>query len=162
MGSWSAVAAAAPELAHNVQARFEATGLGLLATLRKDGSPRLTGIEPLFAEGELWLGMMPDSLKAADLQRDGRFALHAATTDKDVKEGDAKLNGVAVEVVDGATKAAFQAGFKEQRGQDIPPGPFHLFRLDVQEMSFLRPVGGEYLEITVWREGQDVRRIERR
>jgi hypothetical protein len=162
MASWSAVTAAAPDLAASVQARFQATGLGLLATLRKDGSPRLSGIEPLFAMGELWLGMMPDSLKAADLQRDGRFALHSATADKEVKEGDAKLAGVAHEVLDDATKSAYQAGFKEQNGQDIPPGAFALFRLDVRELSFLRPVGGEYLEITVWREGEDVRRIERR
>jgi hypothetical protein len=57
--------------------RFEATGLGLLATLRADGSPRVSGLEPLFALGELWFGMMPESRKALDLLRDPRFAIPA-------------------------------------------------------------------------------------
>ena len=66
MASWSQVEAAAPELAERVKERFDATGLGLLATLRTDGSPRISGIEPLFALDELWLGMMHGSRKAAE------------------------------------------------------------------------------------------------
>ena len=105
MTSWNDFARTAPELAAlNVQTRFEATGLGMLATLRKDGSPRISGIEPSFFEGELWLGMMDGSLKARDLQRDPRIALHNATVDKEVKEGDVKVSGLAVEVTDDATK----------------------------------------------------------
>src|SRR5919205_2769551 len=103
MASWSGVTSAAPELAALVRARFEATGLGLLATLRRDGSPRISGIEPLFTDAELWLGMMPGSRKAADLLRDPRFALHNATVDKQVTHGDAKLSGRAVLVQDEAT-----------------------------------------------------------
>ena len=64
MASWNDVTIAAPALAKAVQGRFEATGLGILATLRKDGSPRVSGVEPLFAVGELWLGSMPALLKA--------------------------------------------------------------------------------------------------
>src|SRR4051812_49049254 len=84
MATWTDIEADAPELAATVRARFEAHGMGLLATLRRDGSPRISGIEPLFALGELWMGMMPGSRKAADVVRDPRFALHSATTDKDV------------------------------------------------------------------------------
>ena len=98
MVCWSDVVIAAPELAAAVQARFDAHGLGLLATLRRDGSPRISGIEPLFALGEVWLGMMPESRKALDLLRDPRFALHNATVDKAVTEGDAKLAGRAIPV----------------------------------------------------------------
>src|ERR671935_3336335 len=105
MAAWRDVASAAPELAALVRARFEATGLGLLATLRRDGSPRISGIEPLFTADDLWLGMMPGSRKAADLLRDPRFALHSATTDKQVTHGDAKINGRAVVVEDEATIA---------------------------------------------------------
>src|ERR687883_1376464 len=100
MADWSTVSAQVPELAARVRARFEATGLGLLATLRRDGSPRISGIEPLFTDDELWLGMMPDSRKATDLLRDPRFALHSATVDKQVTEGDARLSGEAVLVED--------------------------------------------------------------
>src|SRR2546429_100973 len=100
MASWSEVESAAPELAERVRERFEATGLGLLATLRADGSPRISGIEPLFALDELWLGMMHGSRKAADLQRDPRLALHNATEDKQVTNGDARITGRAVEISD--------------------------------------------------------------
>src|ERR687886_2491054 len=103
MPAWKDVASAAPELAALVRARFEATGLGLLATLRRDGSPRISGIEPLFTDDELWLGMMPDSRKATDLVRDARFALHSATVDKQVTQGDAKIGGRAVLVEDEPT-----------------------------------------------------------
>jgi hypothetical protein len=72
VASWSEVEAAAPELAERVKERFAATGLGLLATLRADGSPRISGIEPLFALDELWLGMMDGSRKATDLLRPPR------------------------------------------------------------------------------------------
>src|ERR671926_222591 len=131
MPNWKEVAAAAPELAALVRARFEATGLGLLATLRRDGSPRISGIEPLFTDDELWLGMMPDSRKATDLLRDPRFALHSATVDKQVTEGDARLSGQAVLVEDDETKAAFRKAFEAQNGYPVPPGEFTLFRADV-------------------------------
>src|SRR5438046_1873805 len=100
MAFWSEVEKAAPELAAKVRERFDAHGLGLLATIRRDGSPRISGLEPLFSLGDLWLGMMPGSLKAADLLRDPRFALHSATTDKQVTEGDAKVAGRALPVED--------------------------------------------------------------
>ncbi len=92
MSSWSEVKVAAPELAASVEERFEAHGLALMATLRRDGSPRISGVELLFAAGELWLGMMPDSRKARDLERDPRLALHSATTDKEVREGVAEVS----------------------------------------------------------------------
>src|SRR5919202_4427540 len=123
MGTWREVASAAPELAALVRARFEATGLGLLATLRRDGSPRISGIEPLFTDDELWLGMMPGSRKAADLLRDPRFALHSATIDKQVTHGDARISGRAVAVQDEPTLARFRQAFEAHTGQAPPPGP---------------------------------------
>jgi hypothetical protein len=160
MAAWREVAAAAPEVAGLVRRRFEATGLGLLATLRRDGSPRISGIEPLFTDDELWLGMMPGSRKATDLLRDPRFALHSATIDKQVTEGDARVSGRAVMVEDEPSKAAFRAAFQAHTGYDIPPGPFTLFRADVQELSTIQP-GGDHLNIDHWREGQPARRVER-
>ena len=77
MARWSEIATATPDLADAVRERFEATGFGLLATLRADGSPRVSGLEPLFALGELWFGLMPESRKALDLLRDPRFAIPA-------------------------------------------------------------------------------------
>src|ERR1044072_903497 len=75
--NWAVFATAEPDLARTVEERFGAFTHHVLATLRKDGSPRTTGIEVRFLNGELWLGMMPDSLKALDLRRDPRFSLQA-------------------------------------------------------------------------------------
>ena len=153
---------AAPELAADVKRRFEATGLGLLATLRKNGFPRISGIEPSFAVGEMWLGMMDGSLKALDLRRDPRLAVHSATADKDVTEGDARVTGVAKELVKGDEGwDGYVAHLREHSGFDPDAGiPFHVFRIDVSELMFLKPAG-DHLEIGTWREGGDVRVIAR-
>jgi hypothetical protein len=160
MATWSTFAADAPELAGRVRARFEAHRHHLLATLRKDGSPRLSGTETPFLRGELWLGMMLDSLKALDLRRDPRYALHSAPIDKDMVDGDAKLAGLAVELTDPGEFAAV-AGALADGAEYPPPDDYHLFRLDVSEVSLVRPVGDE-LVIDLWREGKGLRRISRR
>jgi hypothetical protein len=162
MATWLEFTEAAPELASRVRGRFEATGLGFLATLRRDGSPRLTGVEPLFALDEVWLGMMPGSRKALDLRRDPRLALHNASTDKEVRDGDARITGRADEIAEGdPVMAGYRAAFEAAAGQAPPPGPFHLFRVDVTEVSFVRP-GGDSLIVEWWRPGEPVHRIERR
>jgi len=162
MASWSEVVSTAPELAAEVRGRFDAYGLALLATLRRDGSPRISGIEPLFALDQLWLGMMPGSRKAADLLRDPRFSLHSATTDKQVTDGDAKLSGRALPVDDDdeTTFAEFREAFAAHSGYPPPPGIFHLFRADVEELSMVQPAV-DHLNISWWRQGGPVHRIER-
>lgn len=154
MSSWQEVEKAAPELAAAVRERFEAHGLGLVATLRRDGGPRICGIEPLFARGDLWLGMMPESLKAADLRRDPRLALHSATVDKDVTAGDARITGRAEEVADSARRDAYLAALREATG--FEPDALGLFRVEVTELSFVLPKDNT-LTISSWREGAGVR-----
>lgn len=152
MTSWTDAAAAAPDLAADVQARFAATGLGYLATLRADGSPRISGVEPFWWDGEAWLGMMWESRKALDLRRDGRCSLQSANVDKDVAEGDARISGRAVETFDDDVKAGMGAAFAEQSEHAFNPddvAPFHLFRIDVEELFFLRP-GGDHLDLRWW------------
>jgi hypothetical protein len=161
MARWEEIEAAAPEVAALAQARFEATGLGFLATLRKDGSPRISGIEPTFLDGEVWLGMMDGSLKARDLRRDPRFSLHSASADKEVKDGDAKLTGRAVEVTDQDAKVGFMRRFAELNEYGPPEDePYHLFRLDITEVMTLRP-DGDHLAIDTWHEGRGVGHIDR-
>lgn len=163
MTSWNDVMTAAPDLGRRVQDRFESTGLALVATLRHDGAPRISGIETFFGLGDLWLGMMPSSLKAKDLQRDGRFALHAATADKDMTDGDAKIAGVAVEVTDEAQRAAYARGFAEATGFDpADSGDFHLFRLHVTEVVYLSIAPeGDAMLIERWSPGRPVETIRR-
>lgn len=159
MASWGVVHRVAPQLAEAVQACFDAHLHKVIATLRRDGSPRVSGTEATFRGGELWLGMMPRSVKALDLLRDPRFALHSATVDPEMAGGDAKLSGRAIEVVDDATIAAFVEGFEHER-DDEPPQPFHLFRADVSEIV-RTTVEGDHLVVESWREGEGSRRVER-
>ena len=99
MASWSDFEAEAPELAARVRELLDAHGHKTIATIRRDGSPRISGTETELSDGELWIGSMQDALKARDLQRDPRFALHSASEDPDVWTGDAKL---AESVITGA------------------------------------------------------------
>src|SRR5690348_14582075 len=96
-----------PEFAARVQAAFDAHGHKILATLRRDGSPRVSGIEARFRDGELWLAGMPRSVKFVDLRRDPRMALHSGSDEPDAFRADAKVSGRAVEVTDPAELAAF-------------------------------------------------------
>src|SRR5688572_2010961 len=100
MPSWSDFEAAAPELAGTVRARLDAHTHKTLATVRRDGSPRISGIETTLVEGELWIGSMWQALKARDLQRDPRFALHSGSDEPADWRGDAKLAGIVEEITD--------------------------------------------------------------
>jgi hypothetical protein len=157
MTTWQEVEAEAPELAVAVRERFEKYTLGMMATVRKDGSPRVSGIETGFRYGELWLGMMDHSRKGDDLRRDPRFALHAASTDKDVADPDAKLAGVALEV-DGAAKERYADDLERER--DWRPQDFLLFKVDVKELVRVF-AEGDKLVIESWHEGTGLNRVAR-
>jgi hypothetical protein len=145
MPSWKEFEAAAPELAERVRERLDAHKHKTLATVRRDGSPRISGVETELRDGELWTGSMWQAVKARDLQRDPRFALHSGSDEPSDWKGDAKLAGVAEEVTDAARR-----------------GSSHLFRLDLREVSTVglndRRNG---LVIDVWTPDRGVRRIER-
>jgi hypothetical protein len=122
------VEAEAPELAALARGFLGAHIHETLATLRRDGSSRISGTEVNFADGELWLGSMWRSLKALDLLRDPRFALHSGLADSPDWTGDAKPAGRADEVTDPERKAAII-------GADGPSGPSHLFCADSPSSS---------------------------
>jgi hypothetical protein len=162
VATWGDFSRSEPEFARFVQARFDSHKHKMLATLRKDGSPRLSGIEATFADGQLWLGMMPDSQKALDLQRDPRLALHSAPLDSEMADGDAKISGRGIEHSADNTKAQFADAVKDASVEDMPPGPFHLFSIDIDEAVLIR-IGdpADHLVIETWREGQGLKRIKR-
>jgi hypothetical protein len=119
MASWSEFSAAAPELATRVQERLDAHRHKTIATLRGDGSPRISGTETEIRDGELTIGSMWQAQKARDLRRDPRFALHSGSDEPDDWRGDAKVAGVAIEL-----ESFTHAG-----------EPAHSFRLDLHEVS---------------------------
>ncbi len=101
MTSWQDVERAEPEFAQRVRDLFDAHRHKTIATLRADGSPRISGIEAVFEDGQLTFGSMPKARKGADLRRDPRFALHSATVDpvegsEAQWPGEAKISGRAV------------------------------------------------------------------
>jgi len=101
MTSWQDVEQAEPKFAQRVRALFDAHRHKTIATVRADGSPRISGIEATFEDGELRFGSMPNARKGADLRRDPRFALHSATIDpvegaEAQWPGEAKISGRAI------------------------------------------------------------------
>ncbi|MFH8804470.1 pyridoxamine 5'-phosphate oxidase family protein [Streptomyces sp. NPDC017936] len=153
--NWAAFVRAEPDLARTVEERFAAFTHHVLATLRKDGSPRTSGLEVRFLDGELWLGMMPGSLKALDLRRDPRFALQANPGEgTGMGGGDVRICGRAVEVGEGEAKAGY---VKEVE----PPQPFHLFRTELTEVVRTYVEDDAYLVAQVWKPGEPVRALRR-
>lgn len=158
MASWSEVEAAAPELAAAVRGRIEGHLHHVVGTLTADGSPRLSGTEARFHDGQLWLGCMPKSIKARDLRRDPRFALHSAPLDAEMLDGDAKLSGTVNEVTDLRAITDFMiaighGGDPEQGGlepgTEIDPDVAAAFICDIDAVT-LTKVNIDHLELTTW------------
>lgn len=145
MARWNDVETSEPEFARRVRERFDRYKHKVVATLRRDGSPRVSGIEAEFKDGEVVLGMMPQSLKALDLQRDPRLALHSGTEDPpDAAAGeliDAKIAGTATE---------------------LPGHDHHVFHVDVKEVVLIT-IGdpSDHLVIETWREGRGLTAAKR-
>ena len=162
MSSWTELEEAEPDFARRVKARFDLYRHKVIATLRKDGSPRISGVEASLDNGEVWLGMMPNSLKARDLQRDPRLALHSGTEDPKEDEGmanvvvDAKLSGKAVEVDDVEEKRRVGG----VQGDDEPT--FHLFKIDISEVVLIS-IGdpADHMLVETWHEGRDLKSTKR-
>jgi len=155
---WQDIFDTAPEFAAEVQRRLDAHVHKTIATLRADGSPRISGIETFVADGDLWIGSMPRARKAIDLQRDPRFALHSGSEDPPEWSGDTKLSGRAHELTEPERRLAI---FRT-RGADPPSPDSHLFRLDIAEAVLvgLNPERTRMV-IELWRPGLPVKRTER-
>jgi hypothetical protein len=146
MASWREVEAEVPELAERAWALFELDKHKTLATLRRDGSPRISGTELELVDGDLWLGSMENAVKALDLRRDPRYALHSLSTEAGWK-GDAKIAGRAEETSD-----------QDARARIVGEGSqAHAFRLDVEELVVVR-LGepADHLLIEAWHAGRGV------
>jgi hypothetical protein len=138
---WEEFAAAEPEFAQRVRERFGIQKHSTLATVRRDGSPRISGTEVHFEGDRLFLDSMRGALKALDLRRDPRFALHAPTEDPPEADqeswgGDAKISGLAHEISD------------PNNADDS-----HRFQIEVTEVVLTRVGGPDHLLIETWRPG---------
>ena len=154
MTTWTELTTHAPRITTIFERRHAATGhLCLLATLRKDGFPRISPIEPKIFEGELWLIGMPDTTKFHDLGRDPRFCLHTATVDTHVADGDAKLWGVVHDVQDSDLHQRFAENLFVETGFDLRGQKFdHFYAADITSASAV-VVSDGHMDVTIWKPG---------
>jgi hypothetical protein len=162
VSGWKEFTESAPRIATIFRRRHAAAGnLCMLATLRSDGFPRISPMEPRIHEDQLWIGGMPGTLKFRDLARDPRFCLHTATVDTQVTDGDAKLWGVVDDVADTALHQRFAADLFAETGLDLRGQEFdHFYIADVTGASAVE-VGGGHLDITVWKPGEPERVVRK-
>lgn len=155
MASWQELTQDAPDFAARVRSCFDAGTNKTLATLRRDGSPRISGSELRITDEQVTLGMMPDSLKLADVRRDPRVAVHSPTLEppEDIGSwlGDAKLAGVLLDI---------------EPAPDVPAGAAS-FRLDITEAALTYVTSSEpggpvdLLVVESWHPGVGHRRRTR-
>ena len=146
MVSWMDVANDEPEFARRAEQAMTRARHLTMATLRADGSPRISGTELEVNDGELWIGSMPNARKALDLLRDPRVAIHGPTIDppEDPKEwaGEAKVAGRAIDV--------------PQEDES------HLFRIEVDEVVITHlNEAGDRLVVESWHPGRGIEVVER-
>ena len=121
--------------------RIADTGLVLVASLRRDGWPRISPVEPVVTDGQLYLGMMPSSMKSLDLRRDGRVLVHTTVNDKDGKDGETKIYGRAREITDADERERYcQALFALINWR--PDGPFDLYAVDIVSVAWVTFASG--------------------
>lgn len=133
----------------------------MLATIRSDGFPRISPIEPQIFEDQLLIVGMPGTLKFRDLERDPRFCLHTATVDTYVTDGDVKLWGTVTDITDKDTHQRFATALFEKSGMDLRGQGFdHLYAAELVGASSIES-GGDHLEITIWRPGEPERVVRK-
>jgi hypothetical protein len=156
-----------PDLADRVRAILSSTTNAVIGTIRRDGSPRLSGADPYFHDGELRIWSMPRARKGQDLRRDPRIAVHSIPWDSrrlregavDVGLADAKVSGSAVLASDAGLVSAFRAWLQSERGSE-PPDDWDLFTIDIEALSVTFVDDGQ-LVVDRW-SATDGRRTRRR
>ena len=150
MASFADIENVEPDLADRVRAILSSTTNAVLGTIRRDGSPRLSGADPYFHDGQLRIWSMPLARKGQDMRRDPRVAVHSIPWDSrrlregaaDVGLADAKVSGTAVLVSDGDERSAFRAWLKSERGFD-PPDDWDLFTIDINALTVIAVDNGQ-------------------
>lgn len=160
MARWEDVLAAEPDLAERARTAFDAHVHKTIATLRRDGSPRISGIEIRFAEGDVWIGSMKRAVKALDLQRDPRYALHSGSDEPDAWQGDAKIAGEAEEIHDQAVLDRVYPPDEDEPERKLED--MYLFRLEISELVWTGlNEARDALIVDSWTAGRGRRTIER-
>jgi len=160
MARWQDVIDSEPEFAARARAIFDSGKHKTMASLRKDGAPRISGIEATFSDGDVWIGMMTGSQKAADVIRDPRMALHSPSVDPPEDptgwQGDAKLSGRTQGEDDPQRLRAMGSGEGGESQEGL------LFRIEIEEVVVTR-LGdpADHLLVELWRPGKPLKVTQR-
>jgi hypothetical protein len=156
---WGAFAAAVPELARLGEDRLRSRELCLVGTLRRNGWPRISPVEPEFVGDELMLGMMWRSPKALDLLRDPRVVVHSTLTDRHDLSGDFKVYGRALPVEDASRRDAHREAIRARIDWE-PPEPYHVFAVEIESAAFVTFAEPRFG--LAWEAGGELRRWSQR
>ena len=168
MTGWTNFTSTEPDLAERARSILSSTTNCVLATIRADGSPRVSGIDPFFREGELWIGSMPGSRKGADLARDSRMAIHGIPWESrkvrdgvtDPGDGDVKLTGRAVLLGDDKASARILGEYFAELDVDQPEDGGDLYAIDLETVVVIA-VEDDHLVVDRW-SSTEGRKIVRR
>ena len=151
--TWGQFSEMESELAKIGEGQFGRTGLALVGTLRRDGWPRISPVEPFIVDGQLYLGMMWRSRKALDLLRDPRCVVHSTVSDRLGSEGEFKVYGRAVEVSDLDERKRFADAVFSAIGYRPEEPEFHCFAIAVESVAYTK-LEDDQLVHRVWRAGE--------
>ena len=129
---WGEFKKAATEIAKSAETLLDKTGVLILGSLRKDGSPRVSPVEFVFVDGDLQLGMMPRSFKVLDLRRDPRCSIHTTVTDRMSTDGEFKAHGRAVDIQDPKIRKRYCEALYEKIGWNPEGMDFGLFSIELE------------------------------
>jgi Pyridoxamine 5'-phosphate oxidase len=153
---WADLEAQQPRLAALGREKLGDPGVVLVGTIRKDGSPRISAVEPFFWRGDLWLPMLLDSLKAGDLLRDPRVLVHNIVTSRDgTSEGEFMLRGRAASEDDPRVNEEIAAAIAAELPWEPQAGKFHLFRIVIEHVASIRWGDHNDQYLTRWPPGHE-------
>lgn len=153
---WCDVENRQPRLAELGRGKLLGPRVVLVATIRRDGTPRLSAVEPFVLDGELWLSMLWNSRKATDLLRDPRMLVHSVVTGPDGGDGEFKVRGTVRAETAADVQRRYSDAVAEALGWRPVPGKFHLFAVDIDDITVIRydsSTGDQF--VTRWPRGSE-------
>jgi hypothetical protein len=152
---WAEIAAHQPALGAVAHERLIKPGVVLIGTTRRDGSARISGVEPLIMDGELWLSMMPGSAKVADLDRDPRIQVHSIISGPEAAI-EIKLRGTARREQDRRIQERYARKVAAELPWEPVVGDFALFAVDIDDVTYVgfTPDSGDQ-HVARWPGGQE-------
>ena len=152
---WSEFAACQSTLAAVAHDELIGPGVVLIGTTRRDNSARISGVEPLIMDGELWLSMMPGSTKVRDLYRDPRILLHSIVTSPS-PQAEIMMRGTVRAETSREVQRRYAAAVEDQLGWRPVPGEFALLAVDISDVTYIgHDVAANAQHVARWPAGEE-------